>query len=115
MTWNIECVKPHQYFLSEILLSQLPDLVFISEPQVFQSDIDILMMTVKHEYCYSLNSDDLIDPDLPLLKSKAVGGTLAMWRKEMDPHITVYPVQSSAFIPLVLQLPGMITSSIYPR
>ena len=68
MTWNIECVKPHKFILSEIVLSQLPDLVFISEPQIYQSDVDNLMMTVKHEYCYWLNSDDLFAPDLPLQK-----------------------------------------------
>ena len=110
MTWNIECVKPHHYALSDVLLSQLPDLVFLSEPQVYQTDIGYQMSTVKHEYCYWLNSDDLFDPDLPLVKSKAVGGTLAMWRKWLDPLITVHPIQSSAILPLVLQLPGAKTS-----
>ena len=62
-------------------------------------------MGVQHEYCYFLNSDDLTDPDLPLVKTRAVGGTLAMWRKWIDPYITVYPVQSSALLPLILRLP----------
>ena len=57
-------------------------------------------------HCYSLNSDDLHDPELSLVKSKAVGGTLVMWRRCLDPYITVHPVQSSAFLPIVLQLPG---------
>ena len=73
MTWNIECIKPNQYFLSELLLSKLPDIVLLSEPQVYQADIALCMNTAVHEYCYWLNSDDLYDQDLPLVKSKAVG------------------------------------------
>ena len=110
MTWNIEGIKPHQYFLSEALLSQLPDLVFLSEPQAFQCDMDPAMKSVCHEYCHWLNSEDLYDQDLPLVKSKSKGGTLAMWRKWLDPHISVHPVQSPAFLPLILQLPGALTS-----
>ena len=110
MTWNIEGIKPHHYVLSEVLLSQLPDLVFLSEPQTYQTDIEYPMGSVKHEYCYWLNGDDTLDPDLPLVKSKASGGTLAMWRRWLDPFITVHHVQSSAILPLVLQLPGARTS-----
>ena len=89
MTWNIECVKPHQFVLTDILLSKLPDLVFLSEPQIFQTDIANQMLLVKHEYCYWLNSEDRLEPDLPLVQSKAVGGTLAMWKGWLDPYITV--------------------------
>ena len=110
MTWNIENIKPNQYFLSDLLLSQQPDIVHIAEPQTYQSDIDLCLINVKHEYCYWLNSDDIYDPDLPLEKSKAVGGTLTMWRAWLDPYLHVHPVQTSAFLPLVLQLPGAVTS-----
>ena len=34
MTWNVEGIKPHQYFLSEVLLSKLPDLVFLKAPNL---------------------------------------------------------------------------------
>ena len=111
MTWNIEGIKAHQYFLSEALLSQLPDLVFLSEPQAFQCDMGYAMKTVSHEYCHWLNSEDLYDQELSLVKSKAKGGTLVMWRKWLDPHISVHPVQSPAFLPLILQLPGAQTSA----
>ena len=33
-----------------------------------------------------------------------------MWRKWLDPHISIHPVQSPAFLPLILQLPGAQTS-----
>ena len=64
------------------------------------------MKTVGHEYSYWLNSNDRYDPELSLSTSRAVGGTLAMWRKHLDPYITVHPTQTSAVLPLVLQLPG---------
>ena len=34
-------------------------------------------------YSFSLNSDDLYEPDLPLQRSKAYGGTMVMWKKEL--------------------------------
>ena len=91
-------------------LSSLPDLVFLSEPQVYQTDINAYTTGLQHEYCYRLNSDDLLDPDLPQVKSRAIGGSLAMWRKWLDPHIVIHPTQSSAFLPLILQLPDTRTS-----
>ena len=42
------------------------------------------MKPYQGEYKCSLNSDDKYDPELPLVKSKAHGGTLAMWKLEHD-------------------------------
>ena len=98
-------MKTHQYFLEQLLLSNLADLVLLSEPQAYQTDIRQLMKGIGHEYNFWLNSDDLQDPELPLVKSRAKGGTLALWRKWLDPYISVHPVQTSAFLPLVLKLP----------
>ena len=98
-------MKTHQYYLEELLLSNLPDLVLLSEPQAYQTDIRQLLKGIGHEYDFWLNSDDLHDHELPLVKSRAIGGTLALWRKWLDPFISVHPVQSSAFIPLILKLP----------
>ena len=39
MMWNIEGYKTHQHVLDDIMLSKLPDLAFISEPQAYQADI----------------------------------------------------------------------------
>ena len=81
-------------------------MAFISEPQVYQTDVAQYMRGVQHEYCYSLNSDDLRDPELPQIKSRAIGGTLVLWRKYLDPYISIHLVESSAFLPLILKLPG---------
>ena len=87
MTWNIEGLKQHQFVLADVLLSHLPDIVFLSEPLVFQTDIQSCLNTVQHEYCHSLNSSDLYDRDLPILKSRVIGGTLALRRRQLDPHL----------------------------
>ena len=68
------------------------------------------MAAVHSEYSYYLNSDDLYDLDLPFEKTRAVGGTLCMWKKWLDPYIHIHPIQTSAILPLVLQLPGAKTS-----
>ena len=105
MTWNVEGIKANIHVLTDTLLSCLPDIAFLSEPQLFQTDLPQQMQYVHHEYCYWLSSDDLIDPELPLVKSRATGGTLVMWRKWLDPHISVHSVQSSAILPIILKLP----------
>ena len=110
MTWNIESIKSHIYVLCGILTDKRPDLVFISEPQIFQSDISETMSCLKGEYVFHLNSDDLHDPELALIKSRAVGGTLVMWRKWIDPYVTIHHVTTNSFLPLVLNLPGAAIS-----
>ena len=110
MTWNIEGLKANIFVLSEILLTSLPDLVFLSEPQIYLTDIQEQLSYVEHEYCYWLNSADLLDPELPQTKSRATGGTLALWRKCLDPYVSVHPCQSSSFLPIILKLPGSKTS-----
>ena len=105
LTWNIESLKKHIFVLRDILKSESPSLAFLSEPQVFQADISLLCDYIKEEYCYFLNSEDLYDPDLPLTTNHAVGGTLCLWKRSLDPFITVHHVTTSAFIPLILAMP----------
>ena len=96
--------------LAEVLRSEMPSLVFLSEPQVFQSDIQNTAQYFQPDYCYFLNSEDSNDPDLPLVSSKAKGGTMILWRKYLDPFIKVVNVNSSAFLPIVISIPGSRTS-----
>ena len=62
------------------------------------------------DYCYTLNSEDLHSPDLPLLSNKAKGGTLVMWKKQLDPFISVLTPDTSSFLPIVLEIPSLRTS-----
>ena len=88
-----------------------PDLVFISEPQAFQCDIQALFDPFVGDYGYYLNSEDVMCPDLPLEKSKANGGTMIMWREKLTPYIKIINVSSSSFLPFIISIPGVATSA----
>jgi hypothetical protein len=62
------------------------------------------------EYSASLNSEDLHDPDLPLVSNRAKGGTLVMWRKHLDPFLSIYSTESTAFLPVIIDIPNVATS-----
>ena len=85
-------------------------MIFISEPQIYQCDAIKVMQHLHGQYKYFLNSEDLFDLDLPLLKSKAHGGTMAMWKASLDPFISVQQPPSSSFLPIVFSPPDSITS-----
>ena len=111
LTWNCEGLKANIFTLKTFIGQHSPDLCFLSEPQVFQADIDAILEYVKGEYCHFLNSDDLYYPDLPLTKNKCSGGTLCLWRKWLDPYVSVLPVSTSAFLPIILKLPNCQVSA----
>ena len=106
LTWNIESTKNNIFLLKEILEQELPSFAFISEPQVFQADINIFMDYIKADYCHFLNSEDLHDTDIPMVSSHPVGGTLCLWRRGIDPYISVHNVASSSFTPLIFAQPN---------
>ena len=68
------------------------------------------MRMLSNDYCWSLNSGEMLDPVLPLVKSKAIGGTMILWKVKLDPFITVIPVTSTAFLPVLLNPPGSAPS-----
>ena len=116
MTWNIEGVKSNIFVLKDVLLTKNPDFVFLSEPQVYQADIQQHMQYLSGCYSFHLNSEDLFDPELPFVKSRAHGGTLVLWRSELDPFVTVYNTATCSFQPIILKLPDCQVSvhfSIY--
>ena len=88
-----------------------PLLILLSEPQIFQCDILPLFTSFQGNFSFHLNSEDLLCPDLPLMSKKAKGGTMAMWRVELDPFIKVLPSSSPAILPLVLAIPGLTTTA----
>ena len=110
LTWNIESAKNNIFLLKDVLEHEHPSLVFLSEPQVYQSDISNLMDFIKGDYCYFLNSEDIYNPDLPLVTNHASGGTLCLWRRSLDAFVTVQQVSCSAFTPIILTLPNHQTS-----
>ena len=95
------------YNLKHYVDLHLPDLIFLSEPQVFSHDLTRAIKPLAEDYLAFLNTADRFDPELPMVKSRANGGTLVLWRRKHDAHVFVWPVSSSAFLPIVFQPPGL--------
>ena len=110
ISWNIENFKKNLFSLKSFTDLYKPDLVFISEPQIFQSDLQHCMTYFCGDYSSSLNSEDFHSPDLALYKTKAKGGTLVMWRNFLSPFITILPVDTPAFLPVLLAIPHLLPS-----
>ena len=64
------------------------------------------MTLIGPNYCAELNSDDKHDGDLPLFNNKSYGGTMTIWKKTLDKYISLPPVSSSSFLPIVFAPPG---------
>ena len=106
LTWNIEGIRRHIFLLAETLTREKSYLAFLSEPQLYQCDLPSITQYISHDYCYALNSDDIYDPELPMATSKAIGGTMVLWRKCFDPYVKVVQAASSAYLPILLVVPG---------
>ena len=64
-----------------------PAFIFLAEPQIFQCDVAASFTMFQHKYSFHLNSEDLLCPDLPMVSRRANGGTMALWKSELDPYI----------------------------
>ena len=106
MTWNIEGFRRNLFNLKHLINIHSPDFVYLSEPQIFGNDVDSQMKYLSGDYCFSLNSEDNYDPDLPLTKSRAHGGTMILWKNHLDSFVTIYPPTSSSFLPILFHPPG---------
>jgi hypothetical protein len=56
------------------------------------------------------DSEDVMDQELPLVKSRAFGGTLMLCLKELDPFKEVIPTNTAAFLPVIVKMPGLMTT-----
>ena len=110
ITWNIEGWKRNYLNLKHFIDEFEPDILLLSEPQSFQCDIPTHYDCFHGNYSFHLNSEDILCPDLPLDRRKAVGGTMAMWRTQLDPYVTVIPSTSTSYLPILLAIPGVATS-----
>ena len=85
-------------------------MVFLSEPQAYSCNLDLAAKPLSGTYNFALNSKDKLDPDIPLVKAKAQGGTMILWKVELDPYVAVHPVPSTAFLPVIFNPPGALKS-----
>ena len=96
--------------LLKILQDEDPHLIFISEPWLHLPDAPLALKEYLYQYNFYLNSEDRHDDLLSLSKSRAHGGTLAIWKKELDPYVTMLEPSSSRILALLLEKPGFQTS-----
>ena len=106
LTWNIEGIKRNLYSLRKFSDLTQPDLIFISEPQIFQSDLQHSMSLFKGEYSCELNSEDKFDIEASMIRAKAIGGTMVLWKHSIDKYISLYRSPSTSFLPIVFNPPG---------
>ena len=60
MTWNCEGIKNSIFKLINILKNSKISFASISEPQLYQCDTSQVFQYLEGEYCWHLNSADLI-------------------------------------------------------
>ena len=77
---------------------------------MFTTTIDQCLLYVRHEYEFHLNTKEVNEPLLSFYKNRCAGGTLVLWRKHLDPYITVLPTESPAILPISLSIPGVSPS-----
>ena len=106
ISWNIEGLKRNLFGLNDLVDKTNPHFVFLSEPQIFSSDLPYCMSLFRGKYCFELNSEDKHDPEAALLNHKSNGGTMVMWQKSLDMYVSIFPVSSTAFLPLIYKPPG---------
>ena len=110
LTWNCEGLKNNIFKLTSVPLNNNVTFAFLSEPQLYQCDTASIFQYLEGDYCWSLNSHDILDPELPLIKSKAIGGTLMLWQRDLDPFIEVLSVNTTASLPVIFRMPGLMIS-----
>ena len=96
-----------KFSLKHFLDLYSPDFVFLSEPMLFQCDILLTMNLFKGDYSSALSSDDVFDHELPLMKKRAKGGTMTLWKRQLDQYVTVHDSSSSSFLPIVFSFPNL--------
>ena len=82
------------------------DFIFLNEIQIFQFDVSQVTPLFIGEYCFASNTEDLHDPELGLLKNRAHGGTMVLWKKTLNKFVTQLPMISSSFLPILFSPPG---------
>ena len=106
LTWNIEGISRNRFNLLQIAKDQDLSLIFIAEPWLHLPDSFTATDQISNLYNYYLNSEDRHDDLLSLQRARAHGGTMTLWKKELDPYITILEPTSSRLLVLILDKPG---------
>ena len=79
--------------------------------QVFRSDMSLFHQYIEGDYCYHLSSEDSFDPEIPLLKRRAKGGSMVLWDRSIDPFVAPLQTPSPAICGIVISMPNTIVSA----
>ena len=110
ISWNAENISNNHITLNHFAHKVSAQLIFLSEPQIYQCDLSPILEHFSESYEAHLNSEDVHDPDLPLTHSKAKGGTMVMWHRALSPYIKVMETSSPSFVSVLLSPPGYLPS-----
>ena len=110
ITWNCEGLSRNKFNLKQIVDLEKPSFIFLSESWTHLPDSLLATDTLNTDFCFYLNSEDRHDELLSLHNSRAHGGTMTLWRKELDPYVTILEPTSSRILVLVLDVPGFQVS-----
>ena len=103
ITWNIEGWTRNCLNLLSFVEQFSPVFVFLTEPQIFQCDVASSFTMFQPSFSFHLNSEDLFCRELPLVSRRAAGGTMAIWKAELDPFVRILPTTSAA-VPTAIHL-----------
>ena len=74
---------------------------------MFQCDLPLAMEPYRGEYTSFLNSADLYDLDHSINSTRTHGGTMILWKNELDPFVKVHEVKTPSFLPIVFSPPNL--------
>ena len=106
LSWNIEGLRKNIFNLKHLISVTSADFIFLSEPNIFSHDCDNLKKHFDNNYNFYLNSEDKFDKEAPFIKNRTYGGTMSLWKTELDPHISVLPSSTTSFLPILFSPPG---------
>ena len=107
---EFEGFSRNTFNLLQVVRDEDPTFIFLSEPWLHLPDAPLVLEEHLHHYNYFLNSEDRHDKLLSLLKSRAHGGTLVLWKKDLDAYVFILEPSSSHVLALVLEKPGYQTT-----
>ena len=99
------------YALTEIVHSNNFTFIALNETQLFQCDAPLLMSKLGGHYRFFLNSDDLYDDSLPSVRNSSYGGTMLLWRTDIDPYVQIIEPSTPAFLTAIFKPPGLATTA----
>ena len=99
-------MRRNKFALRYLVDKESPDFIFINECLLFQFEVPEATDLFNGEYCHTHSSDDITDPELPFIKNRSNGGTMILWRIELDQYITILPAITPSFVSILFFPPN---------